>query len=288
MTETYSPRRAQNQTSSVQLGLPEYGPLKKKLDLTPEDPAWICISSNALHWDLYLLLGVGQPEPSDGGGGWEIRSRPRDTALTTWSGRNPWALSVPIMLDSWAADPERPDPERRKHPPKFKSLEKKKLRKRARRKWRRYRDRHTPVDVEQFVNLVNQLQRPGSDEEPPKIRVYGKGIPHWLNGDQFVISGVTWGDRLIDSVSGETQRQAFTLNLIRFTDDDELKVKRRKTHKKDKGTWNRHHYTVKRGDTLQSIAKDQYGDWRKWKLIAEANKITKPRSIEVGDVLKIP
>jgi hypothetical protein len=288
MTETYSPRRAQNQTGSVHDLLPQYNAPHKQLDLTPEDPAWVCISSNALHWDLYLMLGEGPLQPADGGGGWEVRGRPRDTGLTLWNGNNPWTLAVPVMVDSWAAETERPDPERRKHPPKFKSLEKKKLRKRARRKWRRYRDRHTPVDVEQFINLVNRLQRPGGDEEPPRVRLYGKAVPHWLNGDQFVLAAVEWGERLVDTVTGETQRQAFTINFLRFTDDDELKVKRRKTHKKDKGTWNRHHYTVKRGDTLQSIAKDQYGDWRKWKKIAEANKITKPRSIEVGDVLKIP
>ncbi len=47
-------------------------------------------------------------------------------------------------------------------------------------------------------------------------------------------------------------------------------------------------YVVKAGDTLGAIARDMYGSAAKYPLIAEANNITDPRRIWVGQVLTIP
>jgi len=49
-------------------------------------------------------------------------------------------------------------------------------------------------------------------------------------------------------------------------------------------------YTVRSGDTLASIAKDQYGDYRLWQRIYGANKhlISNPRAVEIGQKLVIP
>jgi LysM repeat protein len=47
-------------------------------------------------------------------------------------------------------------------------------------------------------------------------------------------------------------------------------------------------YTVKRGDTLSTIAKKFYEDPGKYILIAEANDIQDPNRIKVGQVLEIP
>ena len=47
-------------------------------------------------------------------------------------------------------------------------------------------------------------------------------------------------------------------------------------------------YTVKPGDTLSGIARSQLGDQGRWKEIAEANKVTNPAAIKVGQVLFIP
>jgi len=45
---------------------------------------------------------------------------------------------------------------------------------------------------------------------------------------------------------------------------------------------------VRRGDTLASIAIEQYGDAARWRAIATGNDIDDPRAIKPGDVLVIP
>ncbi|HSB52597.1 MAG TPA: LysM peptidoglycan-binding domain-containing protein, partial [Dissulfurispiraceae bacterium] len=47
-------------------------------------------------------------------------------------------------------------------------------------------------------------------------------------------------------------------------------------------------WTVKQGDSLWSIAVKEYGDPADWTLIAEANGIDNPRTIETGTDLVIP
>ncbi len=47
-------------------------------------------------------------------------------------------------------------------------------------------------------------------------------------------------------------------------------------------------YTVRPGDTLGAIARAMYGNAAKYPLIADANRITDPRRIWVGQVLTIP
>jgi len=45
---------------------------------------------------------------------------------------------------------------------------------------------------------------------------------------------------------------------------------------------------VKQGDTIYRIAKKVYGDSRKYKKILKENGITKPSSLKIGQVLRIP
>jgi nucleoid-associated protein YgaU len=47
-------------------------------------------------------------------------------------------------------------------------------------------------------------------------------------------------------------------------------------------------HTVKRGDTLSSIASEHYSDPALWRPIAEANRIDNPRALQPGSVLAIP
>ena len=47
-------------------------------------------------------------------------------------------------------------------------------------------------------------------------------------------------------------------------------------------------WIFKKGDTLQKIAAQEYGDANKWRPIARANNIDNPLTIPVGRALKIP
>jgi nucleoid-associated protein YgaU len=47
-------------------------------------------------------------------------------------------------------------------------------------------------------------------------------------------------------------------------------------------------YTIQKGDTLFRIAKDQYGDGRKWQQIAAANPGLNANAIKVGQKIVLP
>lgn len=47
-------------------------------------------------------------------------------------------------------------------------------------------------------------------------------------------------------------------------------------------------WTVKAGDTLASIAYSEYGDTKRWRVIADANRLTHVRDLQPGTVLVIP
>ncbi|PSB34413.1 LysM peptidoglycan-binding domain-containing protein [Stenomitos frigidus] len=45
---------------------------------------------------------------------------------------------------------------------------------------------------------------------------------------------------------------------------------------------------IKQGETLSSIAQEEYGDSALWRIIADANRLANPRKLEVGSVLTVP
>jgi nucleoid-associated protein YgaU len=47
-------------------------------------------------------------------------------------------------------------------------------------------------------------------------------------------------------------------------------------------------YTVKKGDTLYSIARTRYGDGKQWQRISAANPGLRPESLKVGQTITIP
>lgn len=47
-------------------------------------------------------------------------------------------------------------------------------------------------------------------------------------------------------------------------------------------------YTVKKGDTLYSIARSRYGDGKQWTKITAANPGLQPQSLKVGQTITIP
>jgi nucleoid-associated protein YgaU len=46
--------------------------------------------------------------------------------------------------------------------------------------------------------------------------------------------------------------------------------------------------TFRAGDTLSGLAHTVYGDWRKWRVIADRNSIVDVRTIPIGTRLLVP
>lgn len=53
--------------------------------------------------NLVLLLGPEAPQLGAGVGGWEVTNRPRQVGMTTWTGVEPFQLTLGVMLDGLAA-----------------------------------------------------------------------------------------------------------------------------------------------------------------------------------------
>jgi len=47
-------------------------------------------------------------------------------------------------------------------------------------------------------------------------------------------------------------------------------------------------YTIRKGDTLWSIAREYYGDGKRWREIVEANPHIVPEKLRVGQVIILP
>ena len=48
------------------------------------------------------------------------------------------------------------------------------------------------------------------------------------------------------------------------------------------------YHTVRQGDSLWSLAAEEYGDARQWRAIAAANGLSNPRRLRTGEVLVVP
>ena len=45
---------------------------------------------------------------------------------------------------------------------------------------------------------------------------------------------------------------------------------------------------IKQGETLSSIAEEEYSDSSLWRIIADANRLVNPRGLKVGSALTVP
>jgi nucleoid-associated protein YgaU len=91
----------------------------------------------------------------------------------------------------------------------------------------------------------------------------------------------------------ERADQTFTMFLstgipVRATMDVSLKeVGQEQAGRQQSADFTKRH-TVRRGDTLSSIAAEKYGDPALWRPIAEENGLDDPLALQTGQVLVIP
>jgi hypothetical protein len=186
--------------------------------------------------------------------------RPRRVSMVHYQGAPPIHLTGQIVLDTWTWWPE--------------------------------------ATVDGDVHMLEVMA--GLDPrhvKPYVLNIVGNGIPH-TQFDWFIWD-LTWGD-MIRNTEGQLKQQWVDIELVeavgpgydRPVEDIDNIEQPSSGHgrfyptpknKKFAGTW-----LVKKGDTLQFIAKQVYHDVSRWKLIARANNITNPKRLQPGQKLKCP
>lgn len=218
----------------------------------------VILNSKDPHLTLRLLLGEAAPVVTSGYGGWEVVGRPRRQGLTEWRGREPYRLSLDLLIDNFEKN----------------------------------------TSIERLCSTLERMAvPPRAHAEPPVIDIDG-AVPHsdldWVIdtinwGDSIrnrdghrVRQKVTViflryvdDDRVKQLSAAERRRRA------------KAAQKGRKKKKSKKST-SRETYTVKSGDTLSSIAAQELGDWQQWEDIADANDLRDPDRIEAGTVIQLP
>ena len=197
-----------------------------------------------------MLLGDGNATPSSDGG-WMFVTRPRTTGFTTWEGRQPYVMTIPIMLDGFAGEESQEGP------------------------WEDLRSifrngvgperQPSPVSLTGAVpltHLIWVIQNIESSFElrravdAHRIRIVGT-----LTVMQYVEADVVITRKKSPAAAAAARKPAAAATRI---------------------------YVVKNGDTLAKIAQALLGNYKRSTDIAKLNNIRDPNRISVGQKLKIP
>lgn len=191
-----------------------------------------------------------------GEGGWAVVSRPQRVGMTEWQGYEPWTMTLSLLFD-------------------------------------RLIHRGGGVVTRDVYRLRSWMRNQvGPRSEPIVVRVKGDGIP--LKQLRWVLANmdVTAEDR---SSHGDILRTFVTVTLREYVPGDVLlsneetaAARARSRNGQGASHTAGRSYTVRHGDTLSSIAARQLGYATRWHEIADLNRIRDPKSIRVGQVLRLP
>lgn len=201
-------------------------------------------------------LGDGGILPVDGFGGWEEVAIPGQVNLTDYAGAPTIKLDIPILFGT-------PDD---------------------------YAD-NVGQDGK-FMRLLRLGRQFENGDEPPVVQIFGAAMP-FANGGNFIILGFDIDRASIEKrEGGKLVRLALMMHVSEYSNPNAIKIIKRKKKKASAkgGTANipPSHYTIKDGDTLQSIAMEFYADRSMWQKIAEINDIRDPRNLKPGRKIKLP
>jgi nucleoid-associated protein YgaU len=138
-------------------------------------------------------------------------------------------------------------------------------------------------DVQQYTREMFQLttvQYHGNLHRPPLC--YLRWGTFTLDNFQWVLTSLTQNFTLF-LANGTPVRARLTCSFRQWRSDEE---EARLLNKQSVDVAKTH--TVRRGDTLSTIATEHYEDPRLWRPIAAANRLTNPRRLTPGQVLMIP
>lgn len=154
------------------------------------------------------------------------------------------------------------------------------------------------AEVTKLELLAGRGRGAGGDTARPDVKLttragFGALVPHNFNGEliPWVIDGLDLPasdairrGKQSDGSGGHRIRQAGTVTLVQHTKG----VPSRSAAKRRRTTRRHTTHTVRKGETLTSIAFAEYGDTNMWRKIALANGIHDPRHLPVGKKLKLP
>lgn len=133
-------------------------------------------------------------------------------------------------------------------------------------------------DVRKLTRRVAELARPDRElHEPPVCHL------RWGRFDVFEGVLTSLEERFTMFLEDGTPARA-TLSCTFVESRTEAQARTRELHSADVAKTR----VVRRDDTLQSLAAEEYGDPSLWRAIATANGIVNPRHLAPGTVLTIP
>lgn len=224
------------------------------------EPGFFLIQAVELDLSVRCAHGPGAPIPSGGYGGWQTIARKRRISLTEWQGSEPMQWEVPFLLDG--LQPQGHGGQNLSQNEKMYILE-----------------------------LLSTVSR--GSIAPPVVRVFGPPALI-LSGLDLIITDIQWDRELmmLDQAYENYIRSGGSIIFQRYVADRHLAqvdAASQKRDEKDSKRKSKHKtHRVAHGETLKSIAKEEMGDAGRWKEIADLNKIRDPRSIHVGQLLKLP
>jgi nucleoid-associated protein YgaU len=133
-------------------------------------------------------------------------------------------------------------------------------------------------DVTRITSRVEALTRVASELHRPPVCRLEWGLSTLFQGVLTQLSQ----DLTFFMADGTPVRATLACTFMAYQTFDEAKAI--ELHSADVAK----RRVVRRGDTLASIAIEQYGDAARWRAIATGNDIDDPRAIKPGDVLVIP
>jgi LysM repeat protein len=190
--------------------------------------------------------------PSLGYGGHPVGARPKKKALTVWEGRQPFQIEVPLVLYLGPTE-----------------------------------------IVEGLRSTLDAMATSRSqgwiDEQPPAVKIKSNRgrlpLPADISDDaNWWIEDLKWGEELRRASDGELVRKQVNVTLLERIDDELFNASSSTTT-----TSRGRNYTVKKGDTLHSIAARELGSAKLWWEITQLNEpLRSDGHLKPGMVLHLP
>lgn len=285
--------------------------LRQRMPIRERQSLWVTplVKATGLR-TVGMLLGDG-PASASSEGGWAFVSRPRSTGFTSWEGRQPYVMAIPVMFDGFANEESQ-------------EADWEALRTIFRNSVGPERQ-PSPVALTGAVPLTNLIWVIQSIDPTEELRRSSDGhrirIAATLTVMQYVEADVIIASKASPAKAAAARKatgpQPAPLRALGSKQIASL-VKNGWKKGTDEGAgyyyppgWIKVEdgtyvppsffskragrapvavrlYFVKSGDTLSKIAQALLGDYRRWQEIAKLNGIRDPRTLRVGSRLKIP